>query len=130
MRDEKAEPKFTPLVNYLADVFKAAWHKADELGEEGSRTRQGVVAVLAALRTESDGYTFPMSDGEILIQKSEGRNYLLTDRAYADFAKDWTPTERAVWAARLRSAANLIEGQGVRSQRVLDMFNGVEASDG
>lgn len=39
--DERAER--------LTEVFKQAWHQADQKGEVGSRTRAGIDAVLAAL---------------------------------------------------------------------------------
>lgn len=130
MSDEKTEPKFAPVVNYLADVFKEAWHKADELGEEGSRTRQGITAVIAALRTESDRYTYPLDEGGVLLARKFERVTLINDRFDPRALHDWGSIERAVWAARLRAAADLIEGSGARSQRVLDMFNGAEASDG
>lgn len=36
----------------LAEVFKAAWHRADEAQMTGARTKVGIATVLATLRGE------------------------------------------------------------------------------
>lgn len=46
---ELSTPEPESATDALAEVFKAAWHAADDRGEIGSRTTAGIAAVLAKL---------------------------------------------------------------------------------
>lgn len=52
-------------MDWLVEVFKTAWHKADEEGEQGSRVRRGLETVYEGLEVEisRQGYNEGWQDG-------------------------------------------------------------------
>lgn len=97
----------------LVDIFKAAWGRADEAGQEGSRSRAGLEAVLEALLL-ADGdvvYGQPSEMQSVTLWVGDSLPVTIEDFAGAQDPQEWVhnPIMRAVTVARLRTIADLLE---------------------